>query len=463
MLFGTLSNDSDVVPSTRVNTRHSATFLLTNRDMTDSARRLSSWKEIASYLRRDVRTVMRWEKERALPIHRGSNGKTGVVFADTDELDAWTRGDVAISEAAVPVTPVDSTPTWIAAWRRPAAAAGVVLVLGAGLSGWRVQMSLAREQPVIVVMTADAVIARTADGSELWRHPFAGETSTPPYARLNTPIEPLAEDDGTLAATSQSVRKDNHDIRSGQVLWFDPAGKIRQSFSFEDRLTIGSRVYSAPWSISDYQVHRGPGTRRIAVTAHHQEWWPSIVTILDDGFRRKGSFVHAGWVDHIRWMPDGRLAIAGFSNVKDGGMIALLDAGALNGQSPAPRHGEFECTSCGPDRPLRYVVMPRSEVNRVSAAPFNRASLSLRAEAIMGLTVELPSASSGAPADALYEFTPQLEFVSASYGDRYWEAHRELERVGKITHTREQCPDRDGPPRIEVWDPATGWTVRTAR
>ena len=30
--------------------------------------RLDSWKEIGTYLRRSVRTVMRWEKEEGLPV-----------------------------------------------------------------------------------------------------------------------------------------------------------------------------------------------------------------------------------------------------------------------------------------------------------------------------------------------------------------------------------------------------------
>ena len=31
---------------------------------------LDSWKEIAAYLRRDIRTVQRWEKQEGLPVHR---------------------------------------------------------------------------------------------------------------------------------------------------------------------------------------------------------------------------------------------------------------------------------------------------------------------------------------------------------------------------------------------------------
>ena len=34
--------------------------------------------------------------------------------------------------------------------------------------------------------------------------------------------------------------------------------------------------------------------------------------------------------------------------------------------------------------------------------------------------------------EALYEFSPSLELLSASFGDRYWEAHRALEAEGKL-------------------------------
>ena len=56
-------------------------------------RRLASWKEIAAHLGRDVRTVIRWEKERGLPVHRDSSGAgRSTVYADVDELDNWLMG-----------------------------------------------------------------------------------------------------------------------------------------------------------------------------------------------------------------------------------------------------------------------------------------------------------------------------------------------------------------------------------
>jgi Tol biopolymer transport system component len=51
--------------------------------------RLESWKEIAAYLKKGVRTVQRWEQSEGLPVRRLGQDRTGFVFAYKSELDAW--------------------------------------------------------------------------------------------------------------------------------------------------------------------------------------------------------------------------------------------------------------------------------------------------------------------------------------------------------------------------------------
>src|SRR5438128_6113209 len=63
-----------------------------------AADRLESWKEIAAYLKRDVRTAQRWEKHDGLPVHRYANGKIGGVYAFAGELDAWRQPATERSE-----------------------------------------------------------------------------------------------------------------------------------------------------------------------------------------------------------------------------------------------------------------------------------------------------------------------------------------------------------------------------
>src|SRR3990170_7792500 len=68
-------------------------------------KQLESWKEIAAYLKRDVRTVIRWEKSEGLPVHRQMHQARGSVFAYPSELEAWKRGRELRLNVALPLTP----------------------------------------------------------------------------------------------------------------------------------------------------------------------------------------------------------------------------------------------------------------------------------------------------------------------------------------------------------------------
>lgn len=61
-------------------------------DAQSAGPRLESWKEIAAYLRRDVRTVQRWEQTDGLPIHRLRRAQRPIPYAYAAELDAWWAG-----------------------------------------------------------------------------------------------------------------------------------------------------------------------------------------------------------------------------------------------------------------------------------------------------------------------------------------------------------------------------------
>ena len=64
----------------------------------DGNARLDSWKEIASYLGKSVRTVQRWEEQEGLPVHRLPHSDRSSVFAFPQELDAWRAGRSQLPE-----------------------------------------------------------------------------------------------------------------------------------------------------------------------------------------------------------------------------------------------------------------------------------------------------------------------------------------------------------------------------
>lgn len=108
------------------------------------ADRLDSWKAIATYLDRQVRTVQRWEKEEGLPIHRVPHKKQGSVYAFKSELDAWRQRSPGLVGAPEPPAPAEPTRSRLP-WGGGIAA---LVVLGAIIAWWRAQPAPAPPAPV---------------------------------------------------------------------------------------------------------------------------------------------------------------------------------------------------------------------------------------------------------------------------------------------------------------------------
>jgi hypothetical protein len=300
-------------------------------------------------------------------------------------------------------------------------------------------------------------VAFDALDAEIWRHPFEpGIRAIPADTERHAATEALHDEGTVLAATSYFQRNADDSVQSGRLISLTAAGSVQRTFAPEDRPVFAAGLYDGPWAITDYRTTGQGGSRRVAVAAHHYAWWPSIITVLDDQMRKQGTFIHPGWLERVHWLTADRLLAAGYSNAFEGGVVALLDADALDGQPPYQTGSTYECRSCGPGRPLQYVVMPRSEVNRASASRFNRARLQLHGDRIIVRTIEVPQAE-GDAADAIYTFSAGLDLLKAEFSLRYWEVHRKLERDGTLDHPRERCPDRDGPRAVLRWDPAEGW------
>ena len=93
--------------------------------------RLDSWKEIAAYLGREVRTVQGWEKTEDLPVHRHQHSRQGSVYALKSELNTWRE---ARRESPV-APPLETRPAPPSRWLW-ASFAGLALVAAAAALLW---------------------------------------------------------------------------------------------------------------------------------------------------------------------------------------------------------------------------------------------------------------------------------------------------------------------------------------
>lgn len=119
--------------------------------------RLESWKAIAAYLDRNVRTAKRWEVNEGLPVHRHRHLSGNSVYAYSREIDLWreNRKPAGAQRRAVPEP------------RRPwsmLAAAVALAALASGGGGVPLQGDGAVQQPELVCEGCGGVGHVSRDG-----------------------------------------------------------------------------------------------------------------------------------------------------------------------------------------------------------------------------------------------------------------------------------------------------------
>ena len=70
----------------------------------ESGELLEGWKQIAAYLKRDVRTIQRWERAEQFPVRRQMHCKLGSVLAYKDELNRWVEQRCSLENKKPPAT-----------------------------------------------------------------------------------------------------------------------------------------------------------------------------------------------------------------------------------------------------------------------------------------------------------------------------------------------------------------------
>src|SRR5260370_40980387 len=90
-----------------------ATHVVTTGDESSrspTATRLDSWKDIANYHNRSVRTVQRWEMLEAMPVHRHCHDTGGSGDGDKQEVDAWRLSQSQKKQPTLQVSAIRRVP-----------------------------------------------------------------------------------------------------------------------------------------------------------------------------------------------------------------------------------------------------------------------------------------------------------------------------------------------------------------
>lgn len=412
--------------------------------------RLNSWKEIARYLARDVRTVVRWERERGLPVHRVAGGRLARVFAHPHELDAWLAGGRSDAGAGDDLAPSDSRPK---RWR---VAAALGIAAGLALAGLlAAALVRAPAVPRRLALAGDTIVAYDESGATLWAHRLDVAGLAAPFANWHrvTDLDGDGRDEVLAAIEAMSPSLNQHE---GRLLRFAADGAPAWVFSADDRPAFRDGAFGPPWPAADLALVRVGGETRIAWAVHHFTWWPGLLITLDAQGERLGTFVNSGWIRAVKPSPDHRrLLVSGISNDNRAYILAVLDAERPTGRSPERAGAPTECVSCPPGDPLRYVVFPRTDVGREQPFPLDGPSVQTFEDG--GIEVQTFETSAPNVATVVYRLGPDLSIASARVNDAFWEWHQRLEADGRLRHGPEACPERLSM-TVRQWTPAAGWT-----
>ena len=302
--------------------RYSESFMIEdqgNGSVPAAQTRLETWKEIAEYLRRDVRTVQRWEREQGLPVHRHAHRERSSVYAFPRELEEWR-----ITRAPKPTPP--SPPShrrtlWVTM--------GAVTLIAVGLiAGWLAWPPSRRStfrkidiQPLIATGNALAA-ALSPDGRYL-----AYSTSGTGGLWLRDLVDGSSSQIGAPAQAGYEQLKFS---ANGKFVRFYQAGAL-----YETPFRGGPVRKLAPGMPGN--LARSPDGKRLALKRRVGDETHVLVANADgSGERTIAVRKSPASIPQFSWAPDGkRIACAIGSSLFAGTNAALVVVDADTGQEQA--------------------------------------------------------------------------------------------------------------------------------
>jgi hypothetical protein len=403
---------------------------------------LTSWKEIAAYLDRDVRTCVRWEKRYGLPVHRLDRDSKAKVFAYKEQIDEWLTDRSAQANANSNVCRVPNRH-----WFRPfpilfalaglAAAVYFLFIRTPGGAGAGV--------PADFRLSGSKLIAVDGRGRDLWpfdtrlpdlegedtyRSRFKPKELGPDYV----PVWPYimirdinADDRPEVLFSTQTVSED----REGTLLCFDARGTKLWSFEAGRELEFGGQPFRREYRIFGFNVddYDGDGTLEILVLAHQKPDWPCQAVLLDPVGKLEGEYWNAGYfMDGQSGDVDGdgqkELVLSGVNNEYRSGCVAVFEAGRLWGYSPQ-QEDAYRTSDLGQGQQSAYILFPKSDVHaaiRLAGDPVN----SFWIHDGDGLTAET------CEAQVIYDLDRSLSCRSVTLSNLFRDYHDRFLREGKI-------------------------------
>jgi Tol biopolymer transport system component len=253
---------------------------MTNESRQPTEQPLESWKEIAAHLKRDVRTVMRWEKSEGLPVHRYLHQARSSVYAYPSELDAWK----------IDREPRLNAPILVSPWRRATAAVGFALT---------VLLSL------VSVASGPILTSRNASARQL-----AGTVTRLVWAGPYVDIEGAVSSDGRYISYT--------DWETGDLA-------IRELQTGMNRRLTNKGSWYESGEYADFSAI-SPDGKQVAYGWSNKDGFCDLRLVGVDGAGLRVLYGdrHLDWIQPAGWSPDGKQILATFFGKNGTNQIVLV-------------------------------------------------------------------------------------------------------------------------------------------
>jgi hypothetical protein len=432
-------------------------------DATNDKIILTSWKEIAAYLGRDVRTCFRWEKNFGLPIHRlDPASEKSRVFAYRDELSEWLRQ----SKTSKPhVHGIHGQPS-----RRLLVLSVLFLVIGAAAVALFlfIRDELSPKEPADFSIKGSALAILDDKGKVLWRYDTGLENLSSEetyrehfqFKRRNRTVHMpylLIKDinhDGRREVLFSLQTQD--EAREGEVLCFGRKGRPLWLFEAGRQMKYGDKIYSGDYRINGILAEdlNTDGNLEIIVVSVHRPSWPCQLALLDAAGNLKGEYWNSGYFNDVACADlngDGvKEIIAGGNNNEYGkGCLAVFDPDSLAGGSPQDSIN-FQCQDLKPGSELSYILLPRTDVDLADHYP---ADAIVTIDLLENRRIQVKTSLT----DLYYQFSLDLNKKDVILSHGFIQAHEKARREGKVQSLLNDDYESNLINGIRYWD-GDKWT-----
>ena len=363
-----------------------------------------------------VRTAQKWERERALPVHR-TPGRRATVFSTPGELDAWAAAGGRDRAA------------WNGSrrkWLIPALVSALVAVAGAlhftgksGPSGWDFR--------------AGTLVILDKDGDPVWRK----ELPPQPANRFRSaggshPQIQIADLDGD-GANEVVVGYSAAEPLESRLECYSAAGELRWSYEPGRCVRTRQEEFSHSYDFRAVAIVPGPQPR-LAVAAVHAISYPSQVSLLSPSGELLAEYWHSGPLTELAVSDvdrDGKLELlaGGINHAESSAELVVLDPDNMNGCSREP--DECQLLDLGPPVEELRLVFERTCFARNAGNRRNRVSrITAGSDQVSVEVKERPRV----PSVVYHLRYPDLRLAGLDVNPAIIKAHDELYELGVIDH-----------------------------